>query len=382
MMDTAVYGPRFASPPLRPEIAKLDHASVQVNGITIGTKTVDFSQKISLEDLEIAVTALKQLGYDYVVPTIVTTSPEVLEHNLKIFAKAMNSEWGRGFIAGVHLEGPLIHPLQKGAHPLEHILDVEKPKENLALFKSCLEWSRLRAEDQGSHCVVMVTLDPSRDKDLNISRYLSNNGVVVCMAHHRATLQNFKDLVGVARITGVGAIHVPNTWKYDADTGRDTGFLMAEVLNNTDVTVHVVCDGRHVLDEQIGHMSRFVGDKRLCVTDDVSPLLTAVPKEDPYLAFGREFRIHAPEDLPPNIAWPWPTNDGWTHSKDLSGSTVPGPWQVQRFADITGWQPDALQRVSFSNAARSLAVPHARLGFRMLSKDDKAKLELIENGGE
>jgi hypothetical protein len=118
-------------------------------------------------------------------------------------------------------------------------------------------------------------------------------------------------------------------------------------------------------------MAGLVGNRRLCVTDDVSPLLTAVPKANSYSAFGRAFKIHAPEDLPENTPWSWPTNDGWTHSKDLSGSTVPGPWQVQRFADITGAQPDALQRVSFSNAARSLAVPHARLGFRMLSKNDR-----------
>jgi N-acetylglucosamine-6-phosphate deacetylase len=264
----------------------------------------------------------------------------------------MKQDWGKR-ILGVHLEGPLLHPASKGAHPIQHILK----EPDLELFRKMLEWSRLDPAREGSHTVIWVTLDPGRDTpDMAISRFLSDNGVVVSMGHHQSTPEHFSNLVRIARSTGVTVTHVPNAWPKPVDLTKSPVF---DAILESGVPIQQIVDGRHVTDENVRYTLAMAGAGRYIVTADESPLLFAEPGV--YTLFdGLRVDLRTP-DNPPAEKPDWPKNDGFPHSWPLSGSTVSIKGQVQRFADLSEASIPTLQRVGRTNALDLMRTPLKRL---------------------
>lgn len=335
--------------------------SLQVNGVTIDGEIIDFSKDLTLSKIHKAVLCLNANGYDYFAPTIITTTEKQYEKNLKLFASAMQEAWGKCLL-GVHLEGPMINKNVKCAHNpklMEH-----DSRKALELFKKILKWSRIPGRTgKDQHAVSLVTIDPSLDPDQNVTRFLSDNGIVVSMGHHMASGQDFRAMVEQAT-SGATVTHLPNA--FGGDNRYAIYALAAAIYGATDVPVQFICDGRHFSFENAKEYLLGLGPERAIITGDESPALFAKPGQ--YEMFnGLEVNIYAPDvDMPDSVRGK-DIQDGFPQGDPLSGSTVPILGQLAHLAQIMncGAEDPLIKRVGSDNARKLISVPTDRLGIKI-----------------
>lgn len=89
---------------------------VQLNG-AFG---VDFSSlELSEEQVQLVSERLPIYGVTSFCPTIISSTPELYKRNTPIIGQCQSKN---SKILGLHLEGPLFQPSQRGAHALENII--------------------------------------------------------------------------------------------------------------------------------------------------------------------------------------------------------------------------------------------------------------------
>ncbi|MGN7385390.1 N-acetylglucosamine-6-phosphate deacetylase [Sporosarcina sp. SAFN-015] len=151
---------------------------------------------------------------------------------------------------GIHLEGPFIHPAQKGAQPEQHIL-----RPDIELFN---EWQRL-----SGGAIKIVTFAPEMGDRSFVERVVEE-GVIASIGHSNATyaetLQNVRS--GVTHAThlfnGMRGLH-----------HREPGVVGATLLAD-DVFVEVIPDGHHFHPDLLKLLLRQKGIERtLVITDGI-----------------------------------------------------------------------------------------------------------------
>ena len=108
---------------------------LQVNGY----KSVDFCSAELTEDAFVyASRELIKNGTSLFLPTVITSSPEVYQRNLKLMVKAIVKAGLEEHIPGFHLEGPFISPEDgaRGAHAKEWV-----SKPDTGLLDQMILWS-------------------------------------------------------------------------------------------------------------------------------------------------------------------------------------------------------------------------------------------------
>ena len=113
--------------------------------------------------------AHRRLGTSWMFPTVITDRFEVTE----AAALAVLSEYGRSGVAGIHIEGPHINPLRRGAHRAEFIRPFD------ARTRALLETLR------NHELPVLLTLAPECVEPGEIARLVSM-GIVVSAGHTAA----------------------------------------------------------------------------------------------------------------------------------------------------------------------------------------------------
>ena len=95
-----------------------------------GFAGVDFNHPdVTPEQIGSAIHALRRTGCTQLLPTIITHSPDRIEHLLRVLATARATDPEvRHAVPGFHLEGPFISHEDgaRGAHPREHTRPVER----------------------------------------------------------------------------------------------------------------------------------------------------------------------------------------------------------------------------------------------------------------
>lgn len=125
---------------------------------------------------------------------------------------------------GLHIEGPMLNPCYRGAHPIEHL---REPSAELIRG-----WTRSRG-------VRMVTLAPELEGADDVVRRLTAGGVVVAAGHTGATQQQAERAFG----SGVKAVtHIFNAM---APFHHRQPNLVGTALTNPAVVVSLVADGVH-----------------------------------------------------------------------------------------------------------------------------------------
>ncbi len=113
------------------------------------------------------------------LPTVITQSHAHMAHCLRAIARAMAQDaHARAGIAGIHVEGPWISPVDgaRGAHPLEH---TRLP-----------DWDEfLRLQDAAQGHIKLVTLAPEIEGAIPFIGQLVNAGVIVALGHTMASTQ-------------------------------------------------------------------------------------------------------------------------------------------------------------------------------------------------
>lgn len=151
---------------------------------------------------------------------------------------------------GIHLEGPFIHPVQKGAQPEQHIL-----QPDIELFN---EWQRL-----SGGAIKIVTFAPETG-DRSFVKRLVQEGVIASIGHSNATYAETLEYVrsGVRHAThlfnGMRGFH-----------HREPGVVGAALLAD-EVYVEVIPDGHHFHPDLLKLILRQKGVERtLVITDGI-----------------------------------------------------------------------------------------------------------------
>ena len=195
-------------------------------------------------------------------PTLTTNSQEALLKNFAILAKSKNDEALHGSIAGYHLEGPYISPVDgyRGAHPLKF---VRKPdwKEFMELYEA------------SGRNILTVTIAPELDGAMEFIRKCTAMGITVAIGHHNAS----KAIVDQAVLNGARiATHLGNGCANMIN--RHNNPLWAQLANDQ-LMASIICDGFHLRDEEIAVFYKVKGSEKTIITSDVTSFATLPPGE-------------------------------------------------------------------------------------------------------
>lgn len=158
-------------------------------------------------------------------------------------------EKAKGNFLGLHLEGPFLNPIRKGAHPEKYI-----KKATLELVRKWIE--------SADGVIKMMTIAPEL-QDPEVINYLNDHGVILSSGHSNATYKEGKSFLN----NPVKAV----THLYNAMPPmhhRDTGYIPA-IFEERPYT-SIVADGIHVDFAMVRLAKRELGDKLFFITDAVT----------------------------------------------------------------------------------------------------------------
>jgi N-acetylglucosamine-6-phosphate deacetylase len=179
--------------------------------------------------------------------TIGTNTNDIVEQGIE--AAKVYRERCRGNFWGLHLEGPYLNPIKKGAHPEKYI-----KKGTLAEVQRWIEMA--------DGVIKMMTVAPEL-QDKEVIDYLNDNGVILSSGHSNATYQQGKSFLNspIKAVT-----HLYNAMPQMHH--REPGYIPA-IFEERPYT-SVVADGIHVDFAMIRLAKRELGDKLFLITDAVT----------------------------------------------------------------------------------------------------------------
>lgn len=154
---------------------------LQVNGFA----GVDFNDVASCttDGVSRALDAMRVTGVTRCLPTIITSSVDHFAACARAIARHPSAAPG-GAIAGIHMEGPYISPLDgfRGAHPLEHCVSA-----SIDDFE--------RRQDAAEGRIILVTLAPEVPGAIALIEHLVARGVRVALGHTAGSPQDIQAAV-------------------------------------------------------------------------------------------------------------------------------------------------------------------------------------------
>ena len=227
---------------------------LQVNGYA----GVDFNKDdLTPDELHLACQRLRADGYGGILATVITEDVSRMALRLANLAKHRERDpLAREMIPGFHIEGPLLNdtPGYRGAHPP----DAMRPA-------NADEMKRLR--DAAGGLARIVTLAPERDPQFQVTRLLSDAGVVVSAGHCDPSLDTLDAAIdaGLRMFTHLGNGCPMQMHRHDN--------VIQRVLSLADrLWVCFIADGAHVPFFALRNYLKVVGFERaIVVSDAVAP---------------------------------------------------------------------------------------------------------------
>ena len=165
-------------------------------------------------------------GVTSFLATTLTQSEEVLTNAVSNVAKVVEEGYEGAEILGIHFEGPYLNKAHKGAQPEEYCV-----KPNIEQFK--------RYQKAAHGLIKYITMAVENDEDYALTKYCSQNNVVVSIGHSNATYeQAFQAYSHGAR----SMTHVYNAMT--PFTHRANG-LVGGALRIRNMYGEIICDGNH-----------------------------------------------------------------------------------------------------------------------------------------
>ncbi|MBS1934510.1 MAG: N-acetylglucosamine-6-phosphate deacetylase [Bacteroidetes bacterium] len=223
-----------------------------------------FSAELTTEALEATYEYCMQGGCTQFMVTMATNSIEKFLKGIEVVREYW-ATGGKGLL-GLHLEGPYINPIKKGAHIEKFIKQPTLEEVNMLLQK-------------GKGVIKMMTLAPEQC-DPAIIELLIKHKIVVSAGHSNATYEE--------AINGFYAGIPAATHLFNAMSplqGRQPGMVGA-IYDHNEVASSVVCDGIHVDFASVRISKKILGERLFFITDAVTEVLHGeyvhVLKEDHY----------------------------------------------------------------------------------------------------
>jgi len=189
----------------------------------------------------------KKGGTKYFLPTIATNTPEIIKKGID----AIHEYWKLGgkSIPGLHIEGPWINKIKRGAH-IETLIHEPSIKEVESLL------------NYGKGAIKMITVAPEVCTQ-EIIDLIKSHDIIISAGHSNAgyaEAQNFFNDVHVAThlFNAMSPLH-----------HREPG-LPAAVMLHQDVMASIVADGYHVDFNMISLAKKLMGERLFFITDAVT----------------------------------------------------------------------------------------------------------------
>lgn len=165
-------------------------------------------------------------GVTSFLATTLTQSEEVLTNAVSNVAKVVEEGYEGAEILGIHFEGPYLNKAHKGAQPEEYCV-----KPNIEQFK--------RYQKAAHGLIKYITMAVENDEDYALTKYCSQNNVVVSIGHSNAT---YKQAVQAYAHGARSMTHVYNAMT--PFTHRANG-LVGGALRIRNMYGEIICDGNH-----------------------------------------------------------------------------------------------------------------------------------------
>jgi N-acetylglucosamine-6-phosphate deacetylase len=224
---------------------------LQVNGFA----GVDFNDASSCttDGLTRALDAMRATGVTRCLPTIITSSVDHFAACARVIARHPNAGDG-GAIAGIHMEGPYISPLDgfRGAHPREH-----------CVAASVDDFARRQEAADGR--IVLVTLAPEVPGAIALIEHLAARGIRVALGHTAASPEDIHAAVNAGATLST---HLGNGCA--ATLPRHPNILW-EQLAHDELFASFIVDGHHLPAATVKAMMRAKTPARsILVTDAIA----------------------------------------------------------------------------------------------------------------
>lgn len=165
-------------------------------------------------------------GVTSFLATTLTQSEEVLTNAVSNVAKVVEEGYEGAEILGIHFEGPYLNKAHKGAQPEEYCI-----KPNIEQFK--------RHQKAAHGLIKYITMAVENDEDYALTKYCSQNNVVVSIGHSNAT---YEQAVQAYAHGARSMTHVYNAMT--PFTHRANG-LVGGALRIRNMYGEIICDGNH-----------------------------------------------------------------------------------------------------------------------------------------
>jgi N-acetylglucosamine-6-phosphate deacetylase len=234
------------------------YMQVDLKGYTMAPAFIDmqiyggngklFSHELSVESLKATYEYCLHGGCSHFMITMATNTIDKFLKGFEV-VRAYWEQGGKGLL-GLHLEGPYINPVKRGAHLATC---VKKPT---------IEEVRMLLQ-KGEGVFKMMTLAPEQC-DSAVIELLKQHGIILSAGHTNATYQQALDAFNKGILAATHLFNAMSPLQH-----REPGMVGA-IFNHPSVLSSIVCDGVHV-DYSAVHIAKKVLQNRLFfITDAVA----------------------------------------------------------------------------------------------------------------
>jgi N-acetylglucosamine-6-phosphate deacetylase len=171
-------------------------------------------------------------GVTSFLATTLTQSEEVLTNAVSNVAKVVEEGYEGAEILGIHFEGPYLNKAHKGAQPEEYCVKPGAVSGSSETFEG-------RYQKAAHGLIKYITMAVENDEDYALTKYCSQNNVVVSIGHSNAT---YEQAVQAYAHGARSMTHVYNAMT--PFTHRANG-LVGGALRIRNMYGEIICDGNH-----------------------------------------------------------------------------------------------------------------------------------------
>ena len=195
-----------------------------------GFKGVDFSGIDLAENVFISTCRdVLNNGTTLFLPTLVSTTEDIYERNLRMISKVIDMSEFKNRIPGIHIEGPFISD-EEGARGAHNPAWIVKP--NTDYLDEMIEWS--------DGTIKLITIAAEIDGAEEFARYANSKGIRVSLGHQMAKTE---DLAKLAQAGAVALTHLGNG--VPATLDRHKNPIWAGLANDK-LSAIIITDGHHL----------------------------------------------------------------------------------------------------------------------------------------
>lgn len=204
--------------------------------------------------------------------TTITQSEEVLTKAVANVAKVMEDGYEGAEILGIHFEGPYLDMVYKGAQPEQFIV-----KPTIEQFK--------RYQEAAKGHIKYITMATETDDDFALTRYLTENGVVVSIGHSAATYE--QAVMAYAH----GARSMTHVYNGMTPFNHRANGLVGAAYRIRTMYGEIICDGNHSTPAALNNFFMSKGpDYSIMVSDAL--MAKGTPIGSKHIFGGNEIEIY------------------------------------------------------------------------------------------